>query len=1035
MSGGGSSSSSAPKGGDDTVVERADASLHATPVASATPSPREAYLELAGLPDVILPGTLLGRYVVLEVVGRGGMGTVVRAYDPRLRREVAVKRLRPRAGLEQAEARLVREARAMAQLSHPNVVAVYDVEAVPWGVLVAMEYVRGSTLREWLREPRSRREILDAFRQAGAGLAAAHAAGLVHRDVKPANVLVEEPPGSRVRVTDFGLARGIEAGEPAVSIDSGEDVLDAVDPPSGDPLTLAGVVLGTPLYMAPEQHVGETAGPAADQYSFCIALWEALTRTRPFDAEDHEALARMKVQGPPPWPRQHDVPARVSQAIRRGLAPDPRDRFATMTELVDALADDPVRAARRRAFAAAAVIAAASAAFAIAGSRSAGRDLCTGADERLAEVWNPERRASAEAAMLATKQVYAADAWAAVAPALDEWGAAWTRMHTDTCEATAVRGEQSAAVLDLRMTCLQRAHGQLRSVTDMLVSADAEVVLHAHTLVDGLPDLERCADVVALQGDVPAPSDPAVAAEVDSIRDRIADASALTRAGKAAVALDRIGELIASSTALDHTPLAIDLALAHGQALMALGRFAEAEAVLREALRSALEIGELRDAAWLASGLTLVVGDRLGRAAEGLAFADVAVALAEGDAGDSATIASARNNLANVFLHQGRHAEAEAEHRRVLATRIAAHGEHHYDVATSRLNLGNVLTSEGKLDEAEVEIGLALAILRERLGDEHPEVAVAHSSFGGVVMSAGRFTEAEASFREALRIRLAAFGPENVQVAEARGNLGNVLQSLGRLDEAEEELRATVIGIESALGREHPHAAIAHSNLGSFLQATGRIADAVAEYRLAFETAARALGREHPLTLTFRHNLAGARSDAGELEDAESELREVAKLRRVALGPDHPDVARTHVALGTTLLQRGRLVEAEASYREGVATWERAVGPDHLEIANAWIGLAQAIARQDRDADAIQPAQRAYDLRHSQQTTAGPRAEAAFTLAKVLWSTPSQRERALELAREARDEYAKETSDRADPPRREVARWLSSPTPHERGAP
>ncbi|HET6584205.1 MAG TPA: serine/threonine-protein kinase, partial [Nannocystaceae bacterium] len=332
MTGGRSSSPTSPKGeGETTIVEPADSSPSPTPS-----SARQAYLELAGLPDVILPGTLLGRYVVLEVVGRGGMGTVVRAYDPRLRREVAVKRLRPRASPEQAEARLVREARAMAQLNHPNVVAVYDVEAVPWGVLVAMEYVRGPTLREWLREPRSRREILEAFRQAGAGLAAAHAAGLVHRDFKPANVLMEESPDSRgvgrVRVTDFGLARGIHAGEPAVSLDSGEDALDAVDP-SGDELTAAGLVLGTPVYMAPEQHAGETAGPAADQYAFCVALWEALAGARPFEAEDHEALARAKAQGPPPWPRPREVPARISQAIRRGLAPDPGERFPTMAEL------------------------------------------------------------------------------------------------------------------------------------------------------------------------------------------------------------------------------------------------------------------------------------------------------------------------------------------------------------------------------------------------------------------------------------------------------------------------------------------------------------------------------------------------------------------------------------------------------------------------------------------------------------------------------------------------------------------------------
>src|SRR5215813_12256971 len=223
-------------------------------------------------PPPVRPGDCLGRYTLLAHIGRGGIGEVFSAYDPELDRIVAVKVLRPGLTGESPEAgaRFQREAQAMARLSHPNVVAVYDVGAVGQRVYMAMELVDGPTLEAWLRE-RSRgwREVLEAFLQAGRGLEAAHAAGLVHRDFKPSNVIV----GNRVRVADFGLARVVAGAEP-VPGPLAPTALHGV-------VTQTGQALGTPAYMAPEQRAGGPPSPQSDQYSFAVALYEALHGTRP----------------------------------------------------------------------------------------------------------------------------------------------------------------------------------------------------------------------------------------------------------------------------------------------------------------------------------------------------------------------------------------------------------------------------------------------------------------------------------------------------------------------------------------------------------------------------------------------------------------------------------------------------------------------------------------------------------------------------------------------------------------------------------
>ena len=290
----------------------------------------------AGPRGRLTPGTKVGRYVIGEMLGVGGMGVVYAARDPDLHREIAVKLLRPELSRMDPEAtrRTVREAQAMARVSHPNVVPVFDVGTLEDGqVFIAMERIAGTSLREWLTRPRTSAQILEVFIGAGRGLIAAHDAGMVHRDFKPDNVLVDGD--GRARVTDFGLAFD-QADHQALEV-------------SGDSATRP--IVGTPAYMAPEQHAGTNVDPRTDQFSFALTLYEALYGRRPFSGRTREELATAvtdgKLDAEPPGTR---VPSSLHQILERALSAKPGDRYPTMADLLRALGRDRGRRPRRVAF-------------------------------------------------------------------------------------------------------------------------------------------------------------------------------------------------------------------------------------------------------------------------------------------------------------------------------------------------------------------------------------------------------------------------------------------------------------------------------------------------------------------------------------------------------------------------------------------------------------------------------------------------------------------------------------------------------------
>lgn len=433
------------------------------------------------------PGLTLGRYRLERELGAGGMGVVHVAFDPDLERRVALKVLR--AGGDDASRRLLREARAMARLTHPNVVTVHEVGTAGGCDYVAMELVEGSTLAEWLRATRrDPREIVAAFIAAGRGLAAAHDAGIVHRDFKPHNVL--RSTDGHIYVTDFGLARGqLEDGPELVQIAVPLDEPIASsrprprrDPVLDSPLTQTGVLIGTPAYMAPEQFAGDVPDPRADQFAFCVTAWQALTGERPFRGASVAELEAAVRAG-----TRHlavDLPARLRAVLERGLDPSPEQRWPDMTALLAALSAavaEPSRRAARRWWTATLAATVLAGGVAVLAYRAAGgpgeEDGCVPADEAFSSAWGPERRAQ-------LRKLHQGEA---VGPILllDDLRRRWIRSYTTACEAErtpeteervrcllAIRDEAEASVRALLVPGAVIDVAELGSLTASMVMCD-----------------------------------------------------------------------------------------------------------------------------------------------------------------------------------------------------------------------------------------------------------------------------------------------------------------------------------------------------------------------------------------------------------------------------------------------------------------------------------------------------------------------------------------------------------------------------------
>jgi tetratricopeptide (TPR) repeat protein/predicted Ser/Thr protein kinase len=737
-------------------------------------------------------GASIGRYTVLSLVGRGGMGAVYAAYDPELDRKVALKLLRARGTDGRARARLLREAKAIAKLSHPNVVVVHDAGTFDERVFIAMEFVEGETLKDWLAGATRRRpEILEVFASSARGLAAAHAAGLVHRDFKPHNVMVGRDGG--VRVMDFGVAREVDAdgGADAPLDENGAPVL----PASTDDLTFTrtGELVGTPGYMAPEQFQAARTDARTDQFSFCVALYQALYKVHPFAGGSIEVLvARVLAGEVQPPPSRHDVPAWLRRVLLRGLSVSPAARWPSMNALLDALEQDPARARRRWGAAAGVALLVGAAAFTLVRGPRRAESLCRGGPDRLAGVWEPPgpagaarpRRDALEAAFARVGGPAAREVFTRVEAGLDRYAGGWLGMYRDACEATHARGEQSPETLELRMACLDERRGALGALTSVLVNADAAAIVSAIDAVNALPGIDRCGDIRVLREPVDSPHDEATRGRARDIRARLAIAKAEGDTGHHEEALQLARGLVGEARALGYRSLLAEALETEGEMQDGGWFHPSAVPVVEEAVWTALAVKRDDLAARGATVLTGWVGYYIGNGDDGARWAHLAGSLLDRlGPGHDLLRGWLRQGEGNLALARNDFERALALHREGLVLKEKVLPSDHPDIARSLASVAEDLHRLGKDAEALDDMRRARAIDERAYGPTSESRLQYLSNEGDYLVALGRPKEAVPVYEDALG-RAEKTGPESPILAYPLAGLGRAWLALGRPDEA-----------------------------------------------------------------------------------------------------------------------------------------------------------------------------------------------------------------------------------------------------------
>ena len=898
-------------------------------------------------------GTTIDRYVLLETLGTGGMAVVHLAYDPNLHRHVAIKLLRPsRRHAAQDHARLVREAQALAHVSHPNLVVVHDVGLWHDRVFIAMEYVRGPSLAKWLQQPRRWRAVVSVFRAAGEGLAAAHQAGLVHRDLKPANLLMGED--GRVRVADFGLAR--------LENDDAEPANDEPSPPQelGDDHTLtrslteSGMIMGTPAYMAPEQHAGEHVDARSDQFSFCVTLYEAVYGKRPYRGRSADELYEAKLHGPPPLPTDRLVPGWLGRVIARGLCPQPEDRFESIAELLRQLERGQTRARRWLLLAGSAtsLIAVGGLGYALSDRSPAPR--CGEAEEPAG--WNDQRRTAVEQSFAESGVTHGRESFVRIAASLDTYAARWSEMQQEACEATYLHGEQSDELLDLRMACLGRRADELGAVVELLTRGDPDLVDRAVELVATLMPLTACADADALRAAVPPPEDPRVAARVEALYAELAEVSALIEGRKNASALDQARSLWERAQAVGYAPLEAESLLALANALSSEDP-TRAEQYYRQALPIAAAGRDDRLQAKVWTDLLYVVGVSQARHDEAFSLAVGAEAALARQEQDPSLRANFEVVLGTVEWGQGLYKDAIGRYelaQQLIVERVDPEDPRLHSIAN---NYGVVMISLGRLDEARDQFQRSLELVERTFGLQHPYVADSLMNLGIVYTEKHETALARSYYEQALAILEGVPNQNRRRISQVTSNLMVIELHEGDLDRAHTLAQQALDGLEAVHGPEHPTLAAPIDGFGMIAMMRGELSSAARHFEQACSLLERGVGKDHPNYAMVETHLGMLRLQQGHAEDASQRLTHARDTLSEAVDAAHPAFQAVDAAWAEAQLELGYPKVA-------LPVLERLVDrlPESLEQALARFALARALESTGQDPErVVDTARRAMD--------------------------------------------------------------------------
>lgn len=1066
---------SAPSDGQTThFVENQTRSTHALDPDARTPRGERA--------PSYQPGDRLGRYHVLERLDSGGMGDVYAAYDPRLDRRIAIKLWHAKGddvAAARARKRLAREAQALGQLSHPNVVTIYDVGLAGDDIFIAMELIAGQTVGRWIRQrpsgtdsaatrahpaksgisgdsapdtrpapgdrtarksgddraARSRRkpiertwcDVLEVYIAAGRGLAAAHRCGIIHRDFKPDNVMLDS--NGRVRVVDFGLATAVRDGESRrddssilygsraeTDSDAGDRdhdpdrdaLLDSTshdsdchgipaqssaipvaieDSFSGDlsaPLTVAGTIMGTPAYMAPEQHDSEPTDVRTDVFSFCAALYESLYRIRPFARGRLADVAARKRAGTlQPPPSGSDVPVWLHRVLVRGLSAEPGDRWQSMDAVLAALSRKPGTWRRRAVVAALAV---AAVIVTTAGWMHGALDerdavagpLCQDASEEMMAVWNDGDRRAVDRAFIITGLSYASEQWDSAAATIDRYSADWVTMHNDACAATRVRGEQSTELLDRRMMCLHDRLRELDAVIGIWHEADEKVVKQAALTAMNLRAVADCADVPVLLSQTSGTYDPD--AHDQAARDRTDDGESVPAGATARATDSEPGELNDDARVKQTIKELVARARAH-------------------------ELNSQHGA-----GLPLAE-----RARDLVATIDAPSLRVE-----------ALTLLAVLQGHRSQLAESQKTAYEAYFSALAIDDDM-AAVDTAFLIMYNFSFRHRDPDNGLLWARHAEALLdrygqepRKRRGRLLVNIGVGHHM-------KGEYSLARENYEKGLEIyRKVAMGKSRL-TADALNNLGALNRRLGNYQRAL-EIYDRVLAMRTELfGQNSPAHTVVYGNMGTVLLNLERFDEALVKFHQATRTIEVVHGKESLDVAMMLENSALAHVGLGQYEQAHQDFDRARAIYEANLPADHIRLVSHRSTLGYALQREGRHAEALAVLEPVLERGEKELGNDHGDLVSVLLSIGRAHLDAGRPTRAVPVFERALAIAETKEVTAVMTARCRFGLAMALWDARRDRVRAVALARRAQATYARVLHGGVTLARMNA--WLASHTP------
>jgi len=878
-------------------------------------------------------GTVVDRYVVLSTLGRGASGVVVAAFDPKLDRKVALKFLHRNVASDADHARLKGEAQALARLTHPNVIRVHDVGTFEGRVFMATELVEGSDLATWRAETKPGwREVVRVMIAAGQGLAAAHSAGLVHRDFKPRNILIGA--NGRPRVTDFGQARGVEDVSLSSSDSDTSSEISAADGVLGTTLTHGGALVGTPAYMSPEALGGAAPDPYTDQFGFCVSLHEMLWGERPFRgttlASLAEAIRSGNIEPPPRRPR---VPRSLRTAVRRGLAADPAARHASMTALLTAL-ERAISWPRRVGWVVLPAAMASALAVAAWPTTPLAEDYCAQHDRRLERIWGDEPQERIEQAFAATELSYSATAWTRVHAHLDGVAAAWLSAQHEVCEADA-RGE----AVDGRMLCLHRRYQELSSLVNALTHADAEVVEHALQAARALEIDVSCEDEVPPGMDT---RDPVARREQEKANAALSQANTALEMGHRLEALADAEAAVAITEAAGLRWSEAEARMLRARALSDDGDPKPVEDAMDAAYAAAIAAGNDRVVAQSAMGLAglLARHGEFEAADRWLDLAQSALDHREDDHGSlESQLANARGS---VDFHRGQIDEALAHFRASLAIDEAKGRGEDPSLGGVQLNIGLCLSNLGRYDEALEALEDSLARTQYHYGESHPKAVRVLSSLCHVRGYAGQIDAALEACHEGIALIRENGDTPNPQLVHLHTNLGVVLFRAGRLRETEETYLQTLALGEEIFGSADPMVGNLLNNLGVLYVEMEQLDKAQEYYGRAVILFEGVFGSDHPTTGILRTNLAMAYANDGKLDEAETLVRQSIDILERTRGEESVELALSLAELARIHERRGELVQAVPLFERAMALRETA-GGEAIELADTKYGLGLVV--------------------------------------------------------------------------------------------